>query len=266
MAGETLKVGEIEVLVLDDGIFVTDAGNLFGPDAKRARIKGGMHPILVRSGDALVLLDAGFGPELPEMLVGRYEIRRDKGLVENLREAGHEPEDVTHLVLSHLDPDHVGWALNPRSFPNATVYAQEASLEEARKMPEKDGRRLAVSPIENGVHEGWIRLLDGPSEIVDGVRVEVRSGHAEGHQIVWIESGNESALYTADLAPAKIWLNPDLISGVDTDPEAARKNRIEVLTEAEERGTPVILYHEPKDVIVRIRRKDESFEGVSLEG
>lgn len=264
MTRESLKVGEIEIRVLDDGIFVTDAGNLFGPDAKRAKIKGGMHPVLVRSGDALVLLDAGFGPELPEMLVGRYEIRRDQGLVENLREAGYEPEDVTHLILSHLDPDHVGWALNPRSFPAATVYAQEASLEEARKMSEKDGRRLAVSPVENGVYEGWFELLNGPAEIVQGVRVEVRSGHAEGHQIVWIESGGESALYTADLAPAKIWLNPDLISGVDTDPEAARKNRIEVLTEAEERNAPVILYHEPKDTLVRIQRKDGGFEGVSL--
>ena len=264
MARESLKVGEIEVRVLDDGIFVTDAGNLFGPDAKRAKIKGGMHPVLVRSGDALVLLDAGFGPELPEMLVGRYEIRREKGLVESLREAGVEPEDVTHLVLSHLDPDHVGWALNPRSFPNATVYAQGASLEEARKMSEKDGRRLAVSPVESGVSEGWFELLDGPEEIVEGVRVEVRSGHAEGHQIVWIESGDEAALYTADLAPAKIWLNPDLISGVDTDPEAARKNRIEVLTEAAARNSPVILYHEPKDVLVRIQKKDGGFEGVSL--
>lgn len=265
MARETLKVGEIEVRVLDDGVFVTDAGNLFGPDAKRAKIKGGMHPVLVRSGDALVLLDAGFGPELPEMLVGRYEIRRDKDLMENLKEAGYQPEDVTHLVLSHLDPDHVGWALNPRGFPNATVYAQEASLDEARKMSEKDGRHLAVSPVENGIHDGWIQLLDGPGEVVEGVRVEVRSGHAEGHQIVWIESEGESALYTADLAPAKIWLNPDLISGVDTDPEAARKNRIEVLTEAEERNAPVILYHEPKDVLVRIQAKGGSFEGISVQ-
>ena len=131
-------------------------------------------------------------------------------------------------------------------------------------MQENDVLRLAVSPVKIGICEGLLELLYGPSEIVEGVRVEVRSGHAEGHQIVWIESGGEAALYTADLAPAKIWLNPDLISGVDTDPEAARKNRIEVLTEAEERGAPVILYHEPKDVLVRIEKKDGSFEGVSL--
>jgi glyoxylase-like metal-dependent hydrolase (beta-lactamase superfamily II) len=266
MANNVLNVGSVEVHVLDDGVFVTDAGNLFGPKAKRAKIRGAMHPILLRSGYALVLLDAGFGPELPEVLVGRYELKREENLVDRLNEAGHDVADVTHVVLSHLDPDHVGWALNPRGFPNATVYVQEASLNEARARPEGDGRREAVPAVERGVEEGWCELLQGNADIVEGLRVEVRSGHAEGHQISWIESGGIAALFTADLAPAKIWLNPDLISGVDTDPEAARKNRIQVLTEAEERDAPVILYHEPRDFLVRIRKKRDGFEGVNWEG
>lgn len=266
MANNVFNVGSVEVRVLDDGIFVTDAGNLFGPKAKRAKIRGAMRPVLVRSGEALVLLDAGFGPELPEVLVGRYELKRQANLEDSLAEAGYAPGDVTHLVLSHLDPDHVGWALNPRSFPNATVYVQEGSLEEARGKPEGDGRREAVAPVEKGIAEGWCELLSGSAEIVEGLRVEVRSGHAEGHQISWIESDGEAALFTADLAPAKIWLNPDLISGVDTDPEAARRNRIEVLSEAAEREAAVILYHEPRDFLVRIRRKGDAFEGVPWEG
>jgi hypothetical protein len=45
-------------------MFVTDAGNLFG-GSRKASIKGAMHPILVEAGDDLVLIDAGFGPELP---------------------------------------------------------------------------------------------------------------------------------------------------------------------------------------------------------
>ncbi len=266
MAKTIFNVGSVEVSVLDDGVFVTDAGNLFGPKAKRARIKGAMRPVLLESGDALVLLDAGFGPKLPEVLVGRYELQRHQTLADSLEEAGHAPEDVTHVVLSHLDPDHVGWALNPRKFPNAAVYVQEASLEEARRMEEGDGRREAVKPVENGVEEGWCELLEGNTEIVEGLRVEVRSGHAEGHQISWIESEGHAALFPADLAPAKIWLNPDLISGVDTDPQAARKNRIEVLTEAEERGAPVILYHEPSDFLVKIHKKGDGFESIPWEG
>ena len=261
----SFEVASMRVRILDDGVFVTDAGNIFG-GSRKARIKGAMHPALVETGDDLVLLDAGFGPELPEILVGRYELRREKTLMDDLEAAGRAPEDVTHVILSHLDADHVGWALNPPSFPNATVYIQEDALIEARKMPERDGRRQAVPAVERGVEEGWCELLSGDGEVVPGIRVEVRSGHSAGHQIVWIGSGDDAALYTADLAPAKIWLNPDLISGVDTDPEAARRNRIEVLTEAESRNARVILYHEPGDFLVNIRRTEKGFEGVSVTG
>jgi glyoxylase-like metal-dependent hydrolase (beta-lactamase superfamily II) len=259
----TLDVGTMRIRILDDGVFITDAGNLFG-GSRKMRIRGAMHAVLVETGGDLVLVDAGFGPELPEALAGRYELQREKNLMERLEDAGHAAEDVTHVVLSHLDADHVGWALGPPSFPNATVYVQEVALKEARGMPEGDGRRAAVPAIERGVEEGWCELQNGNGEIVPGIRVEVRSGHSAGHQIAWIGTGDDAALYTADLAPAKIWLDPDLISGTDTDPEAARKNRIEVLEEAESKNAPVILYHEPGDFLVNIRRTEKGFEGVPI--
>ena len=261
----TFEVGGLMLRTLDDGVFVTDAGNLFG-GSRKMRIRGAMHAVLVEATEALVLIDAGFGPELPDDLVGRYELRREKSLMDHLREAGHAAEDIAHVILSHLDADHVGWALEPPNFPNATVYVQEDALEEARRMPEGDGRREAVPAVEKGVEDGWCELLSGNGEIVPGIRVEVRSGHSAGHQIVWIESGEDAALYTADLAPAKIWLDPDLISGVDTDPEAARRNRIEVLDEAESRSATVILYHEPGDFLVNIRRTKKGFQAVPVEG
>ncbi len=256
----TLDVGTMRIHVLDDGVFITDASNLFG-GSRRMRIRGAMHAVLVETGDGLVLIDAGFGPELPEVLADRYELKREKNLMDMLHEMGHAAEDVTHVILSHLDADHVGWALNPPSFLNATIYVQEAALEEARGMPEGDGRRAAVPALERAVEEGWCELQRGSGEVVPGIRLEVRAGHSAGHQIAWIA---DAALYTADLAPAKIWLNPDLISGGDTDPEAARRNRIEVLEEAESRNAPVILYHEPDDFLVNVRRTEKGFKGIPI--
>ena len=266
MAENSLDLGSVKVRVLEDGTFTTDAGNLFGGSGN-TKIKGAMRPVLVETGDDLVLLDAGFGPELPESLEGRYELKRDDdSLEQSLEAAGYSLENITHVVLSHLDADHVGWALNPPSFPNATVYVQKESLEEAKELPEDNSRREAIPAVEKGVEEGWCELLEGDSEIVSGVNVQVRSGHAAGHQIVWIGSGDDRALFTADLAPAKIWLDPELISGVDTDPEAAQKNRIEVLEEAESLDAPVILYHEPSGFLVNVHRTDEGkFEAEPLD-
>ena len=88
--GTTFDVGQMRVHILDDGVFVTDAGNLFG-GSRKASIKGAMHPVLVEAGDNLVLIDAGFGPELPEILVGRYELRRDKNLLDHLETRATPP-------------------------------------------------------------------------------------------------------------------------------------------------------------------------------
>lgn len=261
MSVRSLEAGPLRVWVLDDGTFITNAGGVLG-GGKSAKIRGAMRPVLVESPDGLALLDSGFGPELPESLRDDYELRREQTLMDSLRESDHRPEEITHVFLSHLDPDHIGWTLRPKSFPNATVYAQKEALEEARSLPEGNERREIAPLIEAGVEEGWCEVIDGDAEIVSGVRAEVRSGHAEGHQIFWI---GDDILFTADLAPAKIWLNPDLISGADTDPEAARRNRVEVLAEAEKRGARVILYHEPRDFVVTIRSAGGSFEGVTVE-
>lgn len=265
MAPRSLETGSMRIWVLDDGTFITDAGSVLG-GGKSAKIRGAMRPVLIESQDGLALLDAGFGPDLPESLRDSYELRREQTLMDSLREAGHRPEDVTHVLLSHLDPDHVGWALRPRSFPNATIYMQKEALEEARSLPEGKERKEVAPSIEKGIEDGWCELMDGDAEVMSGIRAEVRSGHTEGHQVFWIGSEDDAVLFPADLAPAKIWLNPDLISGSDTDPEAARRNRIEVLAEAERRGAPVILYHEPRDFVVTIRSAEGSFEGVPYEG
>lgn len=265
MAVRTLRAGTMRVWVLDDGTFITGAGSVLG-GGKNAKIRGAMRPVLVESPDGPTLLDSGFGPELPQSLREDYELRREQTLIDSLEESGHRPEDISHVLLSHLDPDHVGWALRPRSFSNATVHVQRDALEEARSLPEGNERGEAASLVERAVEEGWCGILDGDAEDVSGIRAEVRSGHSAGHQVFWIGDGEDGVLFTADLAPAKIWLDPDLISGADTDPEAARRNRVEVLAQAERRGVPVILYHEPRDFVVTIRSADGGFEGVAYEG
>src|SRR3712207_8428818 len=78
----------MRIHVLDDGVFITDAGNLFG-GSRKMRIRGAMHAVLVETGEDLVLIDAGFGPELPEALADRYELKREKSLMDRLEESGH---------------------------------------------------------------------------------------------------------------------------------------------------------------------------------
>jgi len=76
------------------------------------------HCLLVEIGSELALIDAGFGTGdvdrtrerlgslLPLLLRPRLE--RSETAIEQVRRLGFDPKDVRHVILTHLDVDHVG--------------------------------------------------------------------------------------------------------------------------------------------------------------
>src|SRR5215475_3959216 len=112
-----LRVGEIDVLVISDGVFSLPAATLatnadptdlaawlddmlLPPDV----FKWPLNVVVVRSGGRTVLIDAGIGGEYPDYpRAGRLAMRLDA--------AGIDPASVTDVVLTHLHVDHVGGLL-----------------------------------------------------------------------------------------------------------------------------------------------------------
>src|SRR6266850_4126992 len=112
-----LRVGEIDVLVISDGVFPLPAATL-ATNADPAELaawlddrlqpadvfKWPLNVVVVRSGGRTVLIDSGVGSEFPDFpQVGRLATRLDA--------AGIDPASVTDVVLTHLHVDHVGGLL-----------------------------------------------------------------------------------------------------------------------------------------------------------
>src|SRR6202008_4167056 len=112
-----LRVGEIDVLVISDGVFALPATTLatnVDPADLTAWLKDGLQSpdvykwplnvVVVRSGGRTVLIDSGAGAEFPDFPgVGPLSTR--------LAAAGINPASVTDVVLTHLHVDHVGGLL-----------------------------------------------------------------------------------------------------------------------------------------------------------
>ena len=112
-----LRVGEIDVLVISDGVFPLEAATLAtnaDPAELAAWLDERLQPpnvypwplnvAVVRSGGRTVLIDSGVGSEFPDFpQVGRLATRMDA--------AGIDPASVTDVVLTHLHVDHVGGLL-----------------------------------------------------------------------------------------------------------------------------------------------------------
>src|SRR6478735_9045241 len=113
----SLRVGEIDVLVVSDGVLTalpaaTLAVNA-GPAILAAWLDDMVLPpafdwpvnvVVVRSGGRTVLIDAGLGVEYKDF-------RRAGRLLMRLEAAGIDPASLTDVVLTHLHMDHIGGLL-----------------------------------------------------------------------------------------------------------------------------------------------------------
>src|SRR5215510_9412617 len=134
-----LRVGEIDVLVVSDGVLSLPGAMLAhnaDPAVRAAWLKNMFLPpdvlewalnvVVVRSGDRTILIDAGMGAEFPDL-------PRSGKLAQRLMAAGIDPSAVTDVVLTHMHMDHCGGLLadgvKERLRPDLRVHVAAAEAE-----------------------------------------------------------------------------------------------------------------------------------------
>src|ERR671925_1740741 len=125
----------------------------------------------------------------------RIRIRSQVGddVVSQLARAGLQPDDITHVVNSHLHFDHCG---GNEFFPHATFLVQRPELEAARRpgfVPS-----YSPSPIDFD-HPLDYRMIDGEHDVFgDGTVILIPTyGHTPGHQSLLVRAGKEAQVVCA---------------------------------------------------------------------
>jgi glyoxylase-like metal-dependent hydrolase (beta-lactamase superfamily II) len=124
--------------------FVNGTGSMF----RRARMV--CHCLLVETHDGLALVDTGIGlddianpPRLGRKWVRQTTPKLDPAetAVRQVKALGYSPDDVRHLLLTHLDRDHAGGVPD---FPNAKVHVHRRELDMAvlHRIPAPRGRYI----------------------------------------------------------------------------------------------------------------------------
>lgn len=173
------------------------------------------HVLLVETDDGLVLVDTGIGSDdikntkrlgLSFLHMSRPVLDMEETALYQVRRLGFKPEDVRHIVLTHLDPDHAGGLSD---FPDATVHVFKPEHHAATVRPslvEKSRYRplqLAHQPhwqIHELQGETWkgfdsIRALPGSK---DEILLIPLIGHTHGHCGIAINTGNNWLLHCGD--------------------------------------------------------------------
>ena len=231
------------------------------------------HSYVLKTGRATIMIDTccGVGKSRP----GREQFADSKkaDFIAGLAAHGVKPEQVTHVMCTHLHWDHVGW--NTRhangqlvaTFPNAKYIIAKGEYDywDGVYQKEKGSKdNLNVIAFEDSVlpiKRAEKALLVGDNyEIDTGLVLEPCHGHSPGHVVLNVDSGAERGVFIGDVIhhPMQI-LFPHLSCRADFDMNASRVSRTALIEKHADRGTIVLPQHFATPSAGRIKRAGTAF-------
>jgi glyoxylase-like metal-dependent hydrolase (beta-lactamase superfamily II) len=273
-----LQVGEIEVLVVSDGVLTLPTAMLAtnADSAVRAAwlddmflppdtLEWPLNVAVVRSGGRTILIDAGIGadPDLNLPRAGR--------LARRLEAADIDLGSVTDVVLTHMHMDHVGGLLvdgiRDQLRPDLRVHlaAAEAEFWESpdfsrTSMPQgfPDALRSTAKRFLEE-YRSQLRPFETEFEVAPGVVVHRTGGHTPGHSVVRLASGRDRLTFAGDAVFPVGFDQPEWHNGFEHDPEEAARVRVRLLRELASTGEPLVATHLPFPSVCHVAAAGSAF-------
>ena len=237
------KLGDFEIFWLNGGEFELDGGTMFGvvpkvlwskkqpADAENSLrleenyIKLLNYPLLIKTPDLLVIVETGLGNKMTAKQKQIFQVIKEWDIPQELNKLGLQRQDIDYVILTHCDFDHAGGIVmynadgeEELTFPNARHIIQKSEWEDVMHpniRSENTYWPQNFSKLEDTVN---LQLVEGDYTVCEGIEVQHTGGHTQGHQIVRLQSNNETAYHLADLLPTHIHFNPLWIMAYDNFP------------------------------------------------
>ena len=202
-------------------------------------------PTLVNTGAELILFDTGLNAA---------------GITAAVQAAGYTPDQITHVVLTHMHGDHIGGLMNEGSptFANAAYVTGQVEFDHWSGT-DNEGFANNVRPLADKM----TFLADGGS-VTSGITAMMAAGHTPGHMTYMLESDGKQLVLIADLANHYVWslAYPDWEVRFDADKAAAAASRRKVLGMLAADKVPFIGYHMPFPAVGYVETRDDGFRYV----
>lgn len=280
---QPFRLGNCQLFFLHDGAFSIDCGALFGIVPKMIwekvvqademnRCEISINPLLVKTPEHYVLIDPGLGDKYSEKQRFIYNIKKDKTIIDSLKEIDLTPEDIDIVIATHAHFDHIGAGTKTNTsgqivptFPIARYYFQRGEWEDATNPDERTKATYFKENLLPLQENGQVELIDGDSQILPHIRVEKTGGHTKHHQMVIIESEGKTAVYPGDILPSTFHLPIPYVMALDLYPVEVMEAKRKLYQRAIEGNWLVIIDHgeQVRAGYIRFDGKKYSFERVS---
>ncbi|MBC7988301.1 MAG: MBL fold metallo-hydrolase [Luteimonas sp.] len=230
-----------------------------------------------------VLFETGIGAFFEPKLRERYGVVEERHvLIESLRAAGFEHEDIEVVVLSHLHFDHAGGLLAPWQegrvpellFPNATFLVSAACWDRARAPHQRD-RASFIAELPGLLEaSGRLELVDSTysKTLGETVRFHYSDGHTPGLMLAEIVGperiGGEAhggVVFCADLIPGRPWVHVPITMGYDRNAELLIDEKRDFLDDKLARNVHLFFTHDPECALAQVTRDAKGKFGTAHE-
>ena len=256
------RLGEMELLIVSDGVWWQDAGAVFGitpravweplagPLDEQHRMPMGLNCLVARTQGKTIIIETGCGNK--PVGIPTVDLSGVGKLLEDLGREGVRPEDVDVVISSHLHFDHAGWNTVLQdgkpvpTFPRARYFFQKGEWEAAQHTNERTRAIYQRENLEPLADAGLVELVEGEAAVMKGVRIVPAPGHTAHHIVVELESQGELLIYLGDLVAHPIMMERIAwISAYDVLPLVTLETKKRVIERALEKRALLVSAHAP---------------------
>ncbi len=156
---------------------------------------------LARNDHRTILVDCGYSKDRAREK-GRYtQNHPNNDALETLSYLGVRPEDVDHVVLSHMHQDHVG---NVNRFPNATFSMARKEFDfwtgpyGARELPATSVDSYEVGLVKDLLRDDRLHFVEDSETLFPGVQATRLGGHTPGQLMTEVTGTSGQVVLASD--------------------------------------------------------------------
>jgi len=223
---------------------------------------------VVQAGGNVIVIDTGVGNRKPR--AAERMDRLNTLVMPWLESIGAGPPQVTHVVMTHLHTDHVGWNTVEKdgrwapTFPKARYLFPKDEFDYWKGLYDKGDKDVNQGSFADSVlpvlDAGLGDFMDGTAEVAGCLAPEPVPGHAPGMLSFRLRSRGEEGLFCADILHNAIQIvRPDWNDRYCLWPDKALESRAAGLKRACERGALLMPMHLGAPYCGYVRRQGDGY-------